>query len=108
MSDLHMQLFHRISGYFQQDGILGRLSKEDLAFYDGIAERIRDLLQDSDRGMSVATLAGDIGWGRSSLFNFLNRKTQTIPTHLLVKAAKALNVPASHLMTDDQNMEMDA
>jgi len=80
---------------------LGRLSKENLAFYDGIAKRMRDLLQESDRGMSVAALAGYIGWSRSSLSNFLSRKNRSIPTHLLVRAAKALNVPASHLMTDD-------
>jgi lambda repressor-like predicted transcriptional regulator len=79
---------------------LGRLSKDDLAFYDGIAKRMRDLLQDSARGMSIAALAEGIGWSRSSLLNFLHRKTQSIPTHLLVKAAKALDVPASHLMTD--------
>ena len=30
----------------------------DLAFYDGIAKRLRNLLQDSGRGMTVATLAG--------------------------------------------------
>jgi hypothetical protein len=80
---------------------LERLSKEDLAFYDGIAERIRDLLQDPHLGANIATLAESIGWSRSSLLNFLNRKTRTIPTHLLVKAAKALHVPPSHLMTDD-------
>ena len=100
MFNLRVQSFHRIRGKLQQDRILGRLSKDDLAFYDGIAERMRDLLQDSERGMSVATLAGYIGWGRSSLSNFLSRKNQTIPTHLLVKAARALNVPASHLMSD--------
>ena len=101
MFNLRVQSFHRIRGKLQQDRILGRLSKDDLAFYDGIAERMRDLLQDSDRGMSVATLAGYIGWSRSSLSNFLNRKIQTIPTHLLVKAARALNVPASHLMSGE-------
>jgi transcriptional regulator with XRE-family HTH domain len=98
MPGLHARSFHRIRNYLQQDGILGRLSKDDLAFYDGIAERIRDLLGDSRRGMSVATLAGYIGWSCSSLSNFLNRRNQTIPTHLLAKAAKALHVPASYLM----------
>ena len=80
---------------------MGRLNKEDLAFYDGIAERIRDLIEDSHRGTTIATLAGDIGWGRSSLLNFLSRKTQTIPTHLLVRAAKSLHVPAGYLMSGD-------
>ena len=102
----HVQLAYPIVSshkrfWLQQDRILARLSKEDLAFYDGIAERLRDLLQDSDGGMSLATLAGHIGWSRSSLSNFLGRKNQTLPTHLLVKAAKALNVPASYLMTGD-------
>jgi transcriptional regulator with XRE-family HTH domain len=78
---------------------LVRLSKEDLAFYDGIAERIRDLLQDLRRNTTIATLAGNIGWNRSSLSNFLARKTQTIPAHLLVKIARTLHVPASYLMT---------
>ncbi len=101
MSGLGAQSFQCIRSHFNQDGILGRLSKEDLAFYDGIAERIRDLIEDSHRGSTIATLAGDIGWGRSSLLNFLNRKTQTIPTHLLVRAAKSLKVPASYLMIGD-------
>jgi hypothetical protein len=101
MSGLGVRSFQCIRSYFNQDGILGRLSKEDLAFYDGIAERIRDLIEDSHRGTTIATLAGDIGWGRSSLLNFLNRKTQTIPTHLLVRAAKSLNVPTSYLMSGD-------
>jgi hypothetical protein len=78
---------------------LGRLSKDDLGFYDEIAERIRDLVQDSHRGTSVATLADRIGCDRSSLSDFLSRKNQTFPTHLLVRAARALNVPASYLMT---------
>jgi len=80
---------------------LGRLSKEDLAFYDGIAERIRDLLDDARSGMSIVSLAKDICWNRSSLCNFLNRKNQIIPTHLIVRIAKALNVPASYLMTGE-------
>jgi helix-turn-helix protein len=78
---------------------VGRLSKEDLAFYDGTAERLRNLLMDPGRGMSVATLAAYIGWSHSSLSNFLSRKNQSIPTHLLVKAARTLNVSASYLMT---------
>jgi hypothetical protein len=98
MSDLRAQSFHRISSYFQQDGILGRLSKEDLAFYDGVAERIRGLLDDSRSGISITALAKDICWNRSSLSNFLSRQNQTIPTHLLVKAARTLNVSASYLM----------
>ena len=102
----HIQLADSIvsshkKGWLKQDRILARLSKDDLAFYDGIAERMRDLLQDSDPGMSVATLAGSIGWSRSSLSNFLSRKNQTIPTHSLVRAARAFNVPASYLMTGD-------
>jgi hypothetical protein len=101
VSKLRVKSFHLIRSWFQRDNIVGRLSKEDLAFYDGIAERIRDLLQDSGRNMSIAALAGYIGWNRSSLSNFLSRKTQTISMHLLVKAAKALHVPAGYLMTDD-------
>jgi len=80
---------------------LGRLNKEDLAFYDRIAERIRGLLDDSRSGTSIAALAKDICWNRSSLCNFLNRKNQTIPTHLLVRVAKAFNVPVSYLMTGE-------
>jgi hypothetical protein len=87
-SGLGVQLIQCIRSHFNQDGNVGRLSKEDLAFYDGIAERIRDLIEDSHRGTTIATLARDIGWGRSSLLNFLSRKTQTIQTHLLVRAAK--------------------
>jgi transcriptional regulator with XRE-family HTH domain len=79
---------------------LPRLNKDDLAFYDAIAERIREILQDSHPGTTVATLAAHIGWNRSSLSNFLNRKTQTISTHLLAKTAKALNVPVDYLMSD--------
>jgi transcriptional regulator with XRE-family HTH domain len=78
---------------------LSRLSKEDLAFYDGIAERVRELLQDSHRDTTIAALARRIGWNRPSLSNFLNRKTQTIPTQFLARTATALKVPIDYLMS---------
>jgi hypothetical protein len=77
---------------------LAQLSKEELAFYDGVAERIRALLHDSRSAMTITALAKEISWNRSSLSGFLRRKNQTIPTHLLVRAAKALDVPAGYLM----------
>jgi hypothetical protein len=52
----------QLISYLQRDGILGRLSKEDLAFYDRIAQRVRDLMQDSHPDATIATLAGSIGW----------------------------------------------
>jgi hypothetical protein len=93
--------FGRYSIYFHQDGILARLSKEDLAFYDGVAQRIRGVLDDSRSVRSIASLAKDVRWNRTSLSNFLSRKNQTIPTHLLVRVAKTLNVPAGYLMTGE-------
>jgi len=78
---------------------VARLSEEDLVFYDGIAERIRELLQDSHRNTTITTFAAGIGWNRSSLSNFLNRKTQTIPTHLVARTATALKVPVGYLMS---------
>ena len=78
---------------------MGRLSKDDLAFYDGIAERIRELLQDTPEKTTIAALARRIGWNRSSLSNFLNRKTQTIPTQFLARTATELNVPVGYLMS---------
>jgi transcriptional regulator with XRE-family HTH domain len=80
---------------------LAKLSKEDLAFYDAIAQRMGDLLQDLHQDKTAAALARDIGWNRSSLSNFLSRKNQTIPTHLLARVAKALSVPAGYLMTGE-------
>ena len=80
--------------------MLGRLSKEDLAFYDGIAERIRRLLRRSDTRMSIGKLARIIGWNRSSLSSFLCRKTRTIQAHFLIRIAKGLNVPAPGLFDD--------
>jgi PAS domain S-box-containing protein len=77
---------------------LSRLSKENLAFYDGIAERIRELLQDARGETTIAALARRIVWNRSSLSNFLDRKTQTVPTHLLARTARALKVPVGYLM----------
>jgi len=76
---------------------LSRFSKEDLAFYDGIAERVRGLLQDARGKTTIAALARRIGWNRSSLSNFLNRTCRSIPTHFLPEIADALNVSVGYL-----------
>jgi len=75
--------------------------------YDRIAERIRELLQDSHRNTTIATFAAGIGWNRSSLSNFLNRKTRTIPTHLLARIATALRAPVGYLMSGGGGQEAD-
>jgi hypothetical protein len=52
--------------------------------------------------MSLTELAEQISWNRSSLRNFLRRKSKTIPAHLLVRVSKALNVPVIDLMTNPE------
>lgn len=83
---------------------MGRLSKEDLAFYDEIAVRIRCLLRYSNPRLSTGKLARSIGWNRSGLSSFLRRKTPTIQAHLLIRIAKGLGVPAAVLFDDGSDL----
>ena len=70
-----------------------------MAFYDGVAERIRRLLKGPSVSMPIAKLARRTGCNRSSLSNFLHRKTRSVQAHLLVRIAKGLDVSAAYLMT---------
>jgi transcriptional regulator with XRE-family HTH domain len=80
---------------------LGRVKKDDLVFYNGVAERIRHILKRPALGVTTAWLARRIGWNRASLSNFLNGTSRTIPAHFLPKIAEALNVSVGYLMQGD-------
>ena len=80
-----------------------RLTRDDLAFYDRVAARVRTLLRRRDRRMSQSALAARIGWNRSSLCNFLNRSQKMIPAHFISEIAEALRVPIDELMCDQSH-----
>jgi len=50
-----------------------RVTEEELAFYDRLAERISILLAHPQCPLAQSSLAERIGWNRASLCNFLNR-----------------------------------
>jgi transcriptional regulator with XRE-family HTH domain len=80
---------------------LARVKKHELAFYDGVAQRIRGQLGRQDSELTTTSLATGIGWNRTSLSRFLNRRDRTIPTHFLPQIAEALNVSIEYLLEGD-------
>lgn len=77
-----------------------RLTKDELVFYDQLAEQVRVLLCSRGRELTRATLARRIGWNPSSLCRFLNRANKSIALHFIAAIAPALRVPIDQLMID--------
>jgi hypothetical protein len=75
-----------------------RLTQEELAFYDGVATRINNLLGDPRCALTQTSLAQRIGWHRVSLCNFLNRVDKAIAAHLIPKIAQVFRVSVDGLM----------
>lgn len=75
-----------------------RVTEEELAFYDRLAERISILLGHRQCPLTQSSLAERIGWNRASLCNFLNRIDKSVAAHFVPKIARTLQVPLEQLM----------
>ena len=86
---------------------MARVKQDELAFYDGVAARIRRLLARPGSGLTTAWLARRVGRSRATVSKFLNRTSITISTYLLVKIAVALNVSVAYLMVGHDQPQVD-
>ena len=84
-----------------------RVTDEELAFYDRVAERISILLGNPQCPMTQSSLAQRIGWNRASLCNFLNRIDKSIAAHFVPRIARVLRVPAEHLLLGKPSTEVE-
>ena len=75
-----------------------RVTQDELAFYDGLATRINNLLGDPACALTQSSLAQRIGWHRASLCNFLNRVDKTIAAHFIPKIARSFRLSADELI----------
>jgi hypothetical protein len=78
---------------------LRRVTKEELVFYDRLAERISNLLGSHACALTQSSLAKRIGWNRASLCNFVNRIDKSVAAHFIPRIAGALKVSVEHLMS---------
>ncbi len=75
-----------------------RITDEDVAFYDCVAERISGLLGSPSCSLTQSSLAKRIGWNRPSLCNFINRIDKGIAAHFIPRIAGVLGVPMDYLI----------
>jgi hypothetical protein len=79
-----------------------RITDEDIAFYDGVAERISNVLGGPSCSLTQSSLARRIGWNRPSLCNFINRIDKGIAAHFIPRIARILGVPMDYLIIGSQ------
>ncbi len=79
-----------------------RITDEDAAFYDRVAERISNLLGSPACSLTQSSLAKRIGWNRPSLCNFINRIDKGIAAHFIPRIAGVLGVPMDYLIDGAQ------
>jgi transcriptional regulator with XRE-family HTH domain len=79
-----------------------RITDEDAAFYDRVAERISNLLGSPACSLTQSSLAKRIGWSRPSLCNFINRIDKGIAAHFIPRIAGVLGVPMDYLIDGAQ------
>ena len=79
-----------------------RITDEEIAFYDHVAERISNLLGNPSCSLTQSSLAKRIGWNRPSLCNFINRIDKGIAAHFIPRIARVLGVPMDYLITGIQ------
>jgi hypothetical protein len=79
-----------------------RITDEEIAFYDRVAERISRLLGSPSCSLTQSSLAKRIGWNRPSLCNFINRIDKGIAAHFIPPIASVLGVPMDYLIDGGQ------
>src|ERR1700723_2097075 len=79
-----------------------RITNEDIAFYDRVAERISNLLGSPSCSLTQSSLAKRIGWNRPSLCNFINRIDKGIAAHFIPRLARILGVPMEYLISGSE------
>jgi len=79
-----------------------RISNEEIAFYDRVAERISNMLGSPSCSVTQSSLARRIGWNRPSLCNFINRIDKGIAAHFIPRVAQALGVTIEHLISGSE------
>ena len=79
-----------------------RITDEEIAFYDHVAERISNLLGNPSCSLTQSSLAKRIGWNRPSLCNFINRIDKGIAAHFIPRIARVLGVPTDFLIAGVQ------
>jgi len=75
-----------------------RINDEEIGFYDGVAERISNMLGSPSCSLTQSSLARRIGWNRPSLCNFINRIDKGIAAHFIPRIGQALGVTIEHLI----------
>jgi hypothetical protein len=78
-----------------------RITDEEIAFYDRVAERISNVLGGPSCALTQSSLARRIGWNRASLCNFINRADKGIAAHFIPRIALVLGVSTEHLITGE-------
>jgi hypothetical protein len=84
-----------------------RVTDEELAFYDRVAERISMLLGQPHCPLTQSSLAERIGWKRASLCNFINRIDKSIAAHFVPRIARTLQIPLEQLMIGKPSTEVE-
>lgn len=84
-----------------------RITDEEIAFYDRLAERIGVLLAHPQCPLTQSSLADRISWNRASLCNFINRIDKSIAAHFVPRIAVALQVPVEQLMIGKPSTHME-
>jgi transcriptional regulator with XRE-family HTH domain len=79
-----------------------RITHEEIAFYDRVAERIGSLLGSPSCSLTQSSLAKRVGWNRPSLCNFINRIDKGIAAHFIPRIAGVLGVPMDYLISGEQ------
>ena len=78
-----------------------RITDDEIAFYDRIAERISNMLGSRSCALTQSSLAKRVGWNRASLCNFINRIDKGIAAHFIPRIALVLGVSVEHLVTGE-------
>jgi hypothetical protein len=79
-----------------------RITDDEIAFYDGVAQRISNMLGSPSCSATQSSLARRIGWNRPSLCNFINRIDKGIAAHFIPRIAQALGIPIEHLISGSE------
>jgi hypothetical protein len=79
-----------------------RITNDDIEFYNGVAERISNVLGSPSCSLTQSSLARRIGWNRPSLCNFINRIDKGIAAHFIPRIACVLGVPIDYLISGAQ------
>jgi len=79
-----------------------RITDQEIAFYDHVAERISNMLSSPSCSLTQSSLAKRIGWNRASLCNFINRIDKGIAAHFIPRIAQVLGVTIEHLISGSE------